>query len=86
MVGRKDSVSLENQKQAQVSESDLDLSEQAILQDCLNTRSDSEVDSDDDMRNVLVHNVCSNCKHSPNIRVVKLLATVASIPTGENTY
>ena len=52
---KKNSVSLENQKQVQVSESDLD--EQAILQEFLSTLSESEFDSDDDVYIVPVNDV-----------------------------
>ena len=40
---------MENQKQAQASESDLDISEQALLQEFLKTLSEIKVDSDDDV-------------------------------------
>ena len=49
LSGRKrDSASLEKQKQNQASESDLALLEQAILQEFVNTLSDSEDDSNGD--------------------------------------
>ena len=59
---KKDSV---YQKQAQASESDLDISEQVILQEFLNTFSESEVDSDDDVNIVAVKDICANCRHPP---------------------
>ena len=56
--GRKmDSVSLEHQKQAQSSESEHDISEQAILQEFLNTLSKSGVDRDDVVNIVPVNDV-----------------------------
>ena len=56
---KKNSVSLDNQKQPKASESDIDMSEQAILQDFRNTLSKSEVNSDDsvDVSSLLVNNV-----------------------------
>ena len=56
-------MSLENQTQPQASESDLDLTEQAILRELLNTLSESEVNSDDDVNSILVNNVYSSCEH-----------------------
>ena len=60
---KKNSVSLENQKQVQVSESDLD--EQAILQEFLSTLLESEVDRYDDVNIVPVNDVCANCRYPP---------------------
>ena len=56
-------MSLENQKQVKALKSDLEISEQAILQEFLN--SESEVDSDDDVNIIPINDVCVNCRHPP---------------------
>ena len=96
---KKDSVSLENQKQAQASEPDLDLNTLSevysddvssilvnnICSNCKDLSKLSEVYSDD-VSSVLVNNICSNCKDLSKQAVFKLSLAIVVFTAREKIW